>query len=69
MGESNIDFSKLIALNESSLLLWNRMQEGSFTTDDLVKVLLDEYEVDEATARKDVEAIVEQFEKEGVIVK
>jgi len=32
-------------------------------------VLLDEYEVDEATARKDVEAIVEQFEKEGVIVK
>lgn len=69
MGESNIDFSKLIALNESSLLLWNKMQEGSFTTDDLVKVLLDEYEVDEATARKDVEAIVEQFEKEGVIVK
>lgn len=69
MGESNIDFSKLIALNESSLLLWNRMQEGSFTTDDLVKVLLNEYEVDEATARKDVEAIVEQFEKEGVIVK
>jgi hypothetical protein len=69
MGESNIDFSKLIALNESSLLLWNRMQEGSFTTDDLVKVLLDEYEVDEATARKAVEAIVEQFEKEGVIVK
>lgn len=68
MGESNIDFSKLIALNESSLLLWNRMQEGDFIIDDLVKVLLDEYEVDEATARKDVEAIVKQFEEEGVIV-
>ncbi|MBO5613272.1 MAG: PqqD family protein [Prevotella sp.] len=67
MGESNIDFSKLIALNESSLLLWKRMSEGEFTTDDLVKTLLDEYEVDEATARKDVEAIVEQFKSEGVV--
>ncbi len=67
MGESNIDFSKLIALNESSLLLWKRMSEGEFTTDDLVKTLLDEYEVDEATARKDVEVIVEQFKSEGVV--
>lgn len=67
MGESNIDFSKLVALNESSLLLWKRMSEGEFTTDDLVKTLLDEYEVDEATARKDVEAIVEQFKSEGVV--
>ncbi len=67
MGESNIDFSKLIALNESSLLLWKRMSEGEFTTDDLVKTLLDEYEVDEATARKDVETIVEQFKSEGVV--
>lgn len=67
MGESNIDFSKLIALNESSMLLWKRMSEGEFTTDDLVKTLLDEYEVDEATARKDVEAIVEQFKSEGVV--
>lgn len=68
MGESNIDFSKLIALNESSLLLWNRMQEGEFSIDDLVSVLLNEYEVDEATARRDVESIVKQFEDEGVIL-
>lgn len=67
MGESNIDFSKIIALNESSKLLWKRMEQGEFTVDDLVKVLLDEYEVDEQTARNDVETIIKQFEKEGVI--
>ncbi|MBR4572242.1 MAG: PqqD family protein [Prevotella sp.] len=67
MGETNIDFSKLIVLNESSQLLWKRMAEGEFTTEDLVQVLLDEYEVDEATARKDVEKLIEQFKKEGVI--
>ena len=67
MGESNIDFSKLIVLNESSLLLWNKMQQGEFTTDDLVATILDEYDIDEATARKDVEALISQFQKEGVI--
>lgn len=68
MGESNIDFSKIIALNESSDLLWKRMDKGEFTVDDLVKVLLDEYEVDEQTARKDVEALIAQFRNEGVLI-
>ena len=68
MGESNIDFSKLIALNESSLLMWKRMEQGEFTEDDLVKVLLDEYDVEEPTARKDVQNIIEQFKTEGVIL-
>ena len=68
MGESNIDFSKLIALNESSLCLWNRMSQGEFTEDDLVKTLLDEYEVEEPVARKDVQNIIEQFKTEGVIL-
>lgn len=67
MGEDNIDFSKIIALNESSKLLWKRMEQGEFSVDDLVKVLLDEYEVDEATARNDVETIIKQFEKEGIL--
>ncbi|MBO7052302.1 MAG: PqqD family protein [Prevotella sp.] len=67
MGEKNIDFSKLIVLNESSLLLWNKMQQGEFTADDLVTTLLDEYDVDEATARRDVEALIAQFQKEGIV--
>ena len=67
MGEENIDFSKLIALNESSLLLWKRMEQGDFTEDDLVQTILDEYEVDADTARKDVRNIIEQFKAENII--
>ena len=67
MGEGNIDYSKQIALNESSLLLWKRMEQGEFTTDDLVDELLKEYEVDDTTARKDVERIIEQFKTEKII--
>ena len=68
MGEENIDFSKLIGLNESSLLLWKRMEQGAFEADDLVKVLLDEYEIDEATARNDVEEFLNQFRSEELLM-
>jgi hypothetical protein len=67
MGEGNVDYSKLIALNESSLLLWKRMEQGDFSTDDLVKALLEEYEVTEEVARKDVEIIIRQFKEENII--
>ena len=68
MGENNIDFSKLIALNDSSLLLWHRMEQGDFTSEDLTKALLDEYEVDEQTAKADVEAFLNEFRKEGLLI-
>ena len=67
MGEENIDFSKLIALNEPSVLLWKRMEQGPFEVDDLVKVILDEYEIDETTARNDVSSFLDQFRKEKLL--
>ena len=68
MGEGNVDYSKLIALNESALLLWRRMEEGEFTEDDLVQVLLKEYEVSEDVALTDVKNIIKQFKEEQIII-
>ena len=68
MGEENIDFSKLISLNDSSLLLWKRMEQSPFEVDDLVKVILDEYEIDEATARHDVLSFLDKFHNEDLLV-
>ena len=68
MGEGNVDYSKLIALNESSLLLWRRMEEGEFTEDDLVQVLLKAYEVSEDVALTDVKNIIKQFKEEQIII-
>lgn len=67
LGEENVDFSHIIALNESSLLLWNKMNEGVDNIDDLVKCITDEYDIDDATARQDVEALVKQLAQYGVI--
>lgn len=67
-GLQNIDFSKLIALNETSTYLWNKLQpEQEFTEDDLVELLTAEYEVTQEQAAKDVHALVESMLEAGVI--
>ena len=44
----NVDFTNLLTLNETAAVVWERMTQGEFEVDDLVKALTDAYEVDEA---------------------
>lgn len=66
-GEENIDFSNIISMNESSAYLWQNIQEKEFTHEDLVKLLLDEYEVDENTALADVKVLTDLWNQAGII--
>ena len=66
-GIENIDFSRIISMNESSAYLWKHIQGTSFDTNTLVDLLLKEYEVDEATARRDAEALVKTWLEAGII--
>lgn len=66
-GEENIDFSNIISMNESSAYLWQNIQGKEFTHEDLVGLLTQEYEVDEATAMKDVKALTELWLQAGII--
>ena len=66
-GLKNIDFSKIISLNESAALMLREVLDREFEVADLVKVLTDNYEVDEATALKDVQALVAQWSEIGLI--
>lgn len=66
-GEENIDFSNIISMNESSAYLWQNIQGKEFTHEDLVGLLTQEYEVDEATALKDVKALTELWLQVGII--
>lgn len=62
------DMTKVVALNESSLLLYNQLKGREFSLDDAVQLLLDNYDVDEATARKDAEAWLADMRKHQLIV-
>lgn len=66
-GKENIDFSKIISMNESSAYLWNAVAGKDFTAEDLTRLLTEEYEVDETTARKDAGAVVRQWIEAGIV--
>ena len=66
-GAENIDFSSIISMNESSAYLWNNIQGKEFDKNNLVELLTQEYDVDVDTAAKDVEALVAQWLKAGII--
>ncbi len=66
-GIENIDFSRIISMNESAAYLWKNIQQRDFTPADLATLLTDEYEVDEATAQKDAALIAQQWVEAGII--
>ncbi len=67
-GVENIDYSKIISLNESAAYLWeNVAPKASFTADDLVALLLAEYDVEESIAREDCALIIERWKEMGLV--
>lgn len=66
VGELASEISAVIRLNSSGKLLWDNMQED-FSIDSLTAVLLEHYEVDEATAKSTVEAFLQTL-KDGNIL-
>lgn len=68
-GLENIDFTKLIALNETSAFLWSSIGEDeTFTSERLTELLVEEYDVTPDVARADVEALVSNMLDMGLIV-
>lgn len=65
-GKENIDFTKIISMNESAAYLWNKLQDKDFTTEDMAKLLTEEYEVDQATALQDAEKLAKTWVEAGI---
>lgn len=67
-SDNTVDMTKVVALNESALLVHERLTGKDFTVADVVRVLTDEYDVNEPTAQRDAEALVESMRKEHLII-
>ena len=65
---NNTDMTKVVALNESALLLYNALRNKEFTIEEAVHVLTDEYEVAEADAVRDAENWIAEMKQNGLIV-
>lgn len=66
-GLSNIDFSRIISLNESAVYLWKNIHGKEFDQETLADLLLQEYEVEKETAQRDAGMLIEQWKEAGLI--
>ena len=66
VGKNASDFNGMVTLNESGELLWNRLLQGA-DENDLVKLLVDEYGVDEQLATDDVSEFISKIKGAGFV--
>ena len=58
LGEASKQFNGLIMLNDTSAFLWQQIENKDCSKEQLIHALLEEYEVDEETAKKGVEKFI-----------
>lgn len=66
-GRYGADMTRVVALNATSLYLWEQLTGREFDLDEVVHLLVEQYEIDPETARTDAEKWVEQLQKCGIL--
>lgn len=67
-GTDNVNFSKLVSLNDTAAYLFKAAREmDDFTPETLADLLLSEYEVEKEVALKDAAALCDQWKEIGLI--
>lgn len=68
VGSATKDFNGMITLNDSGSFFWDSMLSDT-TEDEVVKKVLEEYDIDEETARRDIEKIIKMLEDNNLLEK
>ncbi len=66
IGEAALNFNGVISLSSSGALLWKLLQNDS-EIDDLVRLMINTYQVTEDVARNDVSAFIKKMQDNGLI--
>ena len=63
---NHTDKLRVLSLNETSKLILTSIQDG-LEEEDIVKKILDTYNVDEETAKREVAAFISQLKESGIV--
>lgn len=66
VGSASLNFKGLISLNETGAFLWRQLALG-ITKEDLVKKMLEEYDVVEEIATKHIDSFIKKLEESGLL--
>lgn len=65
-GAASIGFNGIIRLNDTGEFLWNLLQQD-MSEDSLAAAMIEEYDIDEATARQDITAFVNRLKEADLL--
>ncbi|HBG33391.1 MAG TPA: PqqD family protein [Acholeplasmataceae bacterium] len=66
VGEEAVNFNGLMTLNKSGKLLFEALQQES-TIESLTELVMEKYEIDQRTAKLDVESFVKKLKDKQII--
>ncbi|MFI3265239.1 MAG: PqqD family protein [Rikenellaceae bacterium] len=68
-GESiaQVNFNKLISLNESAAYLWQEVVDSDFTIEQLAALLVSKYEIDQERAMTDASSVAQSWIEVGLV--
>lgn len=66
-GEASLRIQGMGTITSSGYRLWQELCEKDCSEDDLVRLLREEYEVDESTAKSDVREFVQSIRQYGLL--
>ncbi|QLY39860.1 PqqD family protein [Hujiaoplasma nucleasis] len=61
-----VRFNGIISLNKTGQFLFKTLQNYDLEEGDLLKIVLDTYDVDEARAKKDIHTFIKKCQKHGL---
>jgi len=66
-GLEQINFNKIICLNESAAYLWNECHDKTFEVETLADLLSEKYEVTTEQAQADTKELLDKWMEAGLI--
>lgn len=66
VGEASRSFNGIIRLNDSGRYLWEKLQ-GGISEEELLQAMLNDFDIDESTARSDIAAFVAKLKEAGLL--
>ena len=67
VGERVKSFGGIVNLNESGAFFWKMLEKGA-RKEELLSAVLDEYDVDEETAKTDIEEFLEKLKNANLLI-
>lgn len=66
VAERVVDFNGMFTLSDTGVFLWKLLQEGK-DTGELLAAITEEYEIDEETAKTDIDAFLDKLKEQGIV--